>query len=98
MTDDRRHHVATRREIIFVEVPVAGTVKETHRAKPPAYRHSQHQPWRPAHDIPVTRPPTKAQRLGEFMRRVQQQTEDAREVMRHAREVSQRRDEVIPSA
>jgi hypothetical protein len=58
MTDDRRHHVAIRREIIFVPVPVAGTVKETHRTKPPAYRHGQHQPWRPA-----TRPPTKAQRV-----------------------------------
>ena len=48
MTDDRRHHVATRREIIFVEVPVAGTMTRDHRAKPPAYRHDQHQPWRPA--------------------------------------------------
>ena len=34
MTDDRRHHVATRREMrSVVAVPVAGTVKETHRGQ-----------------------------------------------------------------
>jgi hypothetical protein len=97
MTDRYRHHVATRREIIIVPVPVAGP-DFGRRGKPPAYRHDQHQPWKPQRDIPVTRPPTKAQRMSEFMRRVQQQTEDAREFMRQARQASQRGDEVIPSA
>jgi hypothetical protein len=77
MIADYRHHAAARREIIFVTIPVAGTVRETHRVKPPAYKHSQHQPWRPA-----TRPPTKAQRMSEFMRRVQQQSEAVRELLK----------------
>jgi hypothetical protein len=92
MTDSFRHHRASR-EIIIVPVPVAGP-DYGRQGKPPAYRHNQHQPWKPQRDIPAT----KAQRMSEFMRRVQQQTEDAREFMRQARQASQRRDEVIPSA
>ena len=83
MTDDRRHHVATRREIIFVEVPVAGTVRETHRAKPPAYRHDQRQPWKPQRDIPAK--PNKAEALRRFLERVNRQNEEIRAFMAEAR-------------
>ena len=74
MTDYRRHRVT--REIIFVPIEV-GTVKETHRVKPPAYRHDQHQPWRPA-----TRPPNKAERIVRWLDQCRRQQEAVREMLR----------------
>jgi hypothetical protein len=76
MPDSYRRHVATRREIIFVPYEV-GTVKNTRYVHPPHYPQQDRSPWRPA-----TRPPTKAERLIEFLRRVQKQTEDARSMLR----------------
>jgi hypothetical protein len=79
MTDFRRHTAS--REIILVPVPYeVGTPRETHRVKPPAYRHNQREAWRPQRAIPAKL--TKAQRMGEFMRRVQQQEEVVREMLR----------------
>jgi hypothetical protein len=86
----RRHHAS--REIIFVPVPYeVGTPRETHRVKPGRYPRDRREAWRPA-----TRPPklNKAQRMGEFMRRVQQQEEIIREFMKpdanHAQSMAQR--------
>jgi hypothetical protein len=53
-------------------------VKETHRAKPPAYRHGQHQPWRPQRDIP----PTKAERIVRWLDQCKRQEEAIREFMK----------------
>jgi hypothetical protein len=90
MSDSFRHHRASR-DVQIVLVPYEiGSPKEGRRLRPPRYPSNPHEPWRPQRYIPAT----KAQRLGEFMRRVQQQTEDAREFMRQARQASQRRNEV----
>jgi hypothetical protein len=71
MSEDYRRHQAVRREIIFVPVPYeAGTVKETHRAKPPAYRRNQHQPWRPR-----SKPPNKAERVVRWLDQCRRQEE-----------------------
>ena len=75
MTDFRRH-VATR--VIVVPVPYeVGTVKETHRVKPPAYRHGQREAWRPA-----TRPPNKAERIARWLDQMKRQEEIVREFMK----------------
>jgi hypothetical protein len=95
MTDYRHHHAVRDVQVVLVPVPYEiGSPKEDRRGKPLPYPRQERSPWKPQRDIPAT----KAQRMGEFMRRVQQQTEDAREFMRQARQASQRRDEVIPSA
>jgi hypothetical protein len=78
MSENFRHHVATRREIIIVPVPYEiGTVKHTRTVHPPAYRHGQHQPWRPA-----TRPPNKAQRVARWLDQCKRQEEIVREFMK----------------
>jgi hypothetical protein len=74
---DYRHHVATRREIIFVPIPVAGTVRETHRAKPGKYPHERREAWRPA-----TRPPNKAERIVRWLDQCRRQEEAIREMLR----------------
>ena len=93
MTDYRHHHAVRDVQVVLVPVPVAGP-DYGRQAKPRRYPRQERSPWKPQRDIPAT----KAQRMSEFMRRVQQQTEDAREFMRQARQASQRGDEVIPSA
>lgn len=82
MSDSYRHHVATRREIVFIEVPVAGP-DYGRRGKPPAYRHDQHQPWKPQRDIPAK--PNKAEALRRFLERVNRQNEEVRAFMAEAR-------------
>ena len=52
MSDNYRRHVATRREIVFIEVPVAGSPKTLREVKPGRYPSNPREPWRPA-----TRPP-----------------------------------------
>ena len=75
---DCRRHVATRREIIFVPVPVAGTVKNTRFVHPPAYRHGQREGWRPQRAIPAN----KAQRIVRWLDQVRRQEETVREFMK----------------
>jgi hypothetical protein len=77
MSDSYRHHVATRREIVFIEVPVAGSPKEGRRLRPPRYPHQERQAWRPS-----TRPPTKAERLNRFLRDLAENDRIAREMMK----------------
>jgi hypothetical protein len=38
MTDSYRRHVATRREIVFIEVPVAGSPKNARTVQPAPYK------------------------------------------------------------
>jgi hypothetical protein len=79
MTEYARHHRASR-EIIIVPVPYEiGSPKHGREVKPARYPSNQHQPWRPATFPPR---PTKAQRMSEFMRRVQKQSEEVREMLR----------------
>ena len=73
---DARHHTA-HREIIFIEVPVAGSPKEGRRLRPGPYKRNSFEPWRPA-----TRPPNKAERLKRFLDDMRRNDEIARECMR----------------
>jgi hypothetical protein len=76
MSDSYRHHVATRREIIFVEVPVAGPAFGR-QPKPARYPHQRREAWKPA-----TRPPNKAERLVRWLDQCRRQEEIIREFMK----------------
>jgi hypothetical protein len=76
MSDSYRRHVATRREIVFIEVPVAGPAFGR-QPKPARYPSQQRQPWRPA-----TRPPSKAERLVRWLDQCRRQEEAVREMLR----------------
>jgi hypothetical protein len=81
MPNARHHHAHC--DVVFVAVPVAGSPEPLRRQPPPAYPVNQRSHWRPA-----TRPPSrqsKAKRLIEFMRDLDQRTEDARQFMAEAR-------------
>jgi hypothetical protein len=76
---DGRHHVATRREIIFIEVPTAGSPENARPVRPRQYRRNQLEPWRPALDIP--RRLSKAERQARFLDAIRRQDEIVREHM-----------------
>ena len=82
MSDSYRHHVATRREIVFIEVPVAGP-DYGRRGKPARYPSNPREPWRPQRDIPAK--PNKAEALRRFLERVNRQNEEVRAFMAEAR-------------
>jgi hypothetical protein len=66
------HHV--QREIIFVEVPAAGSPEPHRHVKPgrhPRHHRDQPQPWRPARAIPTHPDKAAAQRLLDEVRRMQ---------------------------
>jgi hypothetical protein len=65
---------------IEVEVPVAGSKKFTDRAKPERYPEHGREQWRPARDIPKRS--SKAGRLIDMMRDLDQRTQDARSMLR----------------
>ena len=75
MTDSYRRHVATRREIVFIEVPVAGP-DYGRRGKPPAYKRNQLEPWQPR-----TRPPNKGERVARWLDQCRRQQEAVREML-----------------
>lgn len=80
MSEQFRHHRASRDvQVVLVPIPVAGTIRETHRVKPGRYPHDQRQPWRPA-----TRPPrpNKAQRVARWLDQCRRQEEIVREFMK----------------
>lgn len=83
MSDSYRRHVATRREIVFIEVPVAGSPKEGRRGKPGRYPSNPREPWRPQRDIPAK--PNKADALRRFLEQVNRQNEEVRAFMAEAR-------------
>ena len=83
MSDSYRHHVATRREIVFIEVPVAGSPESIRQSKPPAYKRDQLSHWRPQQDIPARL--NKAEALRKFLERVSRQNEEVRAFMAEAR-------------
>jgi hypothetical protein len=74
---EARHHKAVCREIIFVEVPVCGSPKNSREVKPARYPHQQREPWRPA-----TRPPSKAEKLARLIDAMRKQDQMVREMMR----------------
>jgi hypothetical protein len=82
MSDSYRHHVATRREIVFIEVPVAGP-DFGRQVKPRYGKQDRPQPWRPQRDIPAK--PNKAEALRRFLERVNRQNEEVRAFMAEAR-------------
>ena len=77
---DGRHHRAV--QVIVVPVPVAGSPETFRTIKPPAYPHQQRDHWRSQRSIPVKQ--RKAERLIEFMGRVQEQDNEVRAFMRRA--------------
>jgi hypothetical protein len=82
MGDSYRHHHASRDGPIVVLVPIpfgGGSPKPVDPRRPPAYPHQKRDHWQPR-----TKPPTKAERVIEFMRRVQKQDNEVRAFMRSA--------------
>ena len=76
----RRHHHATRDvQIVFVEVPTAGSKKICDRAKPGRYPQQGREAWRPQRDIP--RRSSKAERLVDLMNDLDRRTQDARSML-----------------
>lgn len=75
-SDSYRRHVATRREIVFIEVPVAGSPQEGRRLRPGPYKRNQLEPWKPA-----TRPPSKAERIARWLDQCRRQQEAVREML-----------------
>jgi hypothetical protein len=81
MTENNfRHHHAGRDRIIFVPIEI-GSPKSVRGVKPGPYPQQGRQPWRPA-----TRPPSKAERSVQLLRRICEQESDVYEYMRRARE------------
>ena len=82
-----RHHRAhaggPETRIVFVEVPVAGSPKSVKGVKPGSYPHQRREAWRPR-----TKPPTKAERTVNFLRRIAEQESAVRDFMQQAREAS----------
>ena len=77
MTDHYRHHHAARDvQIVLVPVPVADTIKETRRSRPPNYPHDRREPW-----CPRSKPPNKAERIVRFLDQCKRQEEAIREMM-----------------
>jgi hypothetical protein len=58
---DARHHHAV--QVIFVEVPAAGSPQPLKWAKPPAYPQQRRDAWRPARSIPTNRKAEATKRL-----------------------------------
>ena len=96
LMDSYRHHRASRDvQVIFVEVPAAGSPKPVDVRRPPAYPVNQRSHWRPA-----TRPPSrlsKAEALKRLLDTINRQEQAVRAFMDTARSASQRCDEMIPS-
>lgn len=63
--DDYRHH---RVQVIFVETPVAGSPKVVRSTKPGNYPRNP-----PTHWQPRTRPPSKAERSVQLLKRICEQ-------------------------
>ena len=65
---------------MLVPIPFeGGSPKPVDARRPPAYPHQKRDHWQPR-----TKPPTKAERVIEFMRRVQKQDNEVRAFMRRA--------------
>jgi hypothetical protein len=77
MTDYSHHRASRDVQVVLVPIPVAGTIRETHRAEPPRYPYDRREAWRPA-----TRPPTKAQRVGRWLDQLRRQEEAVREMLK----------------
>lgn len=82
MVEYYRHHHA-HREIIFIEVPTAGSPKEGRRGKPPAYPTNQRAPWQPQRSIPAKR--GKAEALRKLLEQMNRQEQELRAFMAEAR-------------
>jgi hypothetical protein len=88
MTDARHHRAhagGPETRIVFVEVPVAGSPKSVKGVKPGQYPRNA-----PTHWQPRTRPPSKAQRIVNFLDSIARSDAAAREFMQERREASQR--------
>jgi hypothetical protein len=84
MSENFRHHVATRREIIFVEVPVETPTAGPAYGRPvypPPFKRNAPTHWQPAH-----RPPSKRAATADLLRRIAEQEAGLHEFMRQARE------------
>ena len=79
---DGRHHYA-HREIIFIEVPTAGSPKEGRRGKPGPYPRQGHEAWKPQRDIPMKR--GKAEALRRLLEQMNRQDNEVGAFMADAR-------------
>ena len=83
---DARHHRAGRDrvQVIFVEVPAAGSPKQKHPRPPPGrYPTNQPEHWRPR-----TRPPTKSETSVQFLDNIRENDQAAHDHMANARRIS----------
>jgi len=71
--------------VIIVEVPVetpaAGSPKSARTVKPGQYPVNKREAWHPR-----TKPPSKAERVGNFIHAISRQSADIHEFLRQARE------------
>ncbi len=75
MADARHHHSC---EVVFVAVPFeAGSPKHAREVKPRYPQHNRREAWRPR-----TRPPSKAERLIDFMRNMAEQEAELRKALK----------------
>jgi hypothetical protein len=89
---DARHHRAGRDrvQVIFVEVPAAGSPKQKYLRPPPdRYPVNQRQPWQPQQDIP--RRLSKAEKLRNLVDGIARNDAAARDHMAEARRISAER-------
>lgn len=81
MPDARRHHANRDVQVVFVEIPAAGSQKIAREVKPSKYPRDQRPPWRPQHDIPPRRQP----KIVRFIDAINKQDQDIRAFMAEAR-------------
>ena len=74
MAEYYRSHTATRPVILVI-----GSPEPQRHGKPPRYPSTQREHWRPQRAIPVKQ--RKAERMIEFIRRVQKQDNEVRDFM-----------------
>jgi hypothetical protein len=77
--DDQRHHAV---QVVFVEVPVAGSPEPFPRRPPPAYPSNQRAPWRPQQSIPTSR---KGEAVKRLLDAINRQDGEVRAFMAEAR-------------
>ncbi len=84
MSDDFRHHRAGRDRIVLVPypVPVAGP-EHKQRGKPGPYPRQGKEAWQPR-----TLPPTKAQKVANFLDSMNRSDQAARDHMTECRRIS----------
>jgi hypothetical protein len=93
MSDARHHHAPRDRvQIVFVPIEIGSPKQATH-PKPPAYPRQGKEAWQPR-----TRPPSRAEKVANFLDSMNRNDQAAREFMDECRRISaeRRREQVSP--